>query len=75
MNFSEISLNIQMHTFRKTCDSIAATRPKAQHDPHRPWSLTGVIAPAIRQSRLGGRSERLYLFLSNGKPLLSISLF
>ncbi len=29
---------------------------KAQHDPHSPWSLTGVTAPLSVQSTDSGRS-------------------
>ena len=32
---------------RKTCPSKAPVALNAQHDPHDPWSFTGVTAPNI----------------------------
>jgi len=31
-------------------DSIASVAEKAQHDPHCPWSFTGVTIPLVLQS-------------------------
>lgn len=36
--------------------STAAAAEKAQHEPHAPWSRTGVTAPADTQSTLDGRT-------------------
>jgi hypothetical protein len=34
----------------KWAPSMAAVAEKAQHDPHYPWSLTGLTAPLVIQS-------------------------
>ena len=34
---------------RIICDSMASVAEKAQHEPHWPWFLIGVIASASRQ--------------------------
>lgn len=38
--------------------SSAAALPKAQHEPHAPWSRTGPTAPRARQSSAAGKRVR-----------------
>jgi hypothetical protein len=39
---------------RKTAPSVEPVVENAQHEPHWPWSLTGVTAPAAFQSTDAG---------------------
>ena len=54
-------------------DSMAAEVPNAQHDPIRPWSLTGVDHPQSRKSNLEGTLDTSMLLFNrvNFIPLVS----
>ena len=47
----EVSFPVAMNS----APSTAPVVEKAQHDPHCPWSLTGVTAPLVLQSRESAR--------------------
>jgi hypothetical protein len=42
--------DVRVPVFRKTEPSVEPVVEKAQHEPHWPWSFTGVTAPLSVQS-------------------------
>lgn len=52
--------------FNYQADSVVSIAENAQHDPHCPWFLIGVNAPALFQSIVSGTDVRDFLKLTLG---------